>query len=89
MTASLSIRVASNGRMVLPKAIRTALGLKDAGVIVVSVVDNEIRLTSMAKNIAAAQAYYREHVVNDNSTDDFLAERRKEALAENIKDLAG
>lgn len=88
MANSLAVRVASNGRLVLPKAIRKALGLEDAGVIVMSVVDGEVRLTSMAKNVAAAQAYYKAHVLRDYSTDDFLEDRRKEALAERTFDEA-
>jgi AbrB family looped-hinge helix DNA binding protein len=88
MANSLAVRVASNGRLVLPKAIRKALGLEDAGVVVISVVDDEVRLTSMAKNVAAAQAYYKAHVVRDYSTDDFLEDRRKEALSERTFDEA-
>jgi bifunctional DNA-binding transcriptional regulator/antitoxin component of YhaV-PrlF toxin-antitoxin module len=89
MAQSLAIKVGANGRMVLPKAMRTAMGLSDSGVIVASLVDGEIRMRTMAKNIADVQAYYREHVVIDGSTDDFLAERRREAILENIKDEAG
>jgi AbrB family looped-hinge helix DNA binding protein len=88
MTGSLAVKVASNGRLVLPKAVREALGLKDAGVVVMSVVDDEVRLTSMSKNIAAAQAMYRAHVKRDLSTDDFLKDRRKETLAERTFDQA-
>lgn len=79
---AISVHVASNGRLVLPKAMRAALGLKDAGVVVMSVVNEEVHLTSMASNIAAAQAMYRAHVVRDQTTDEFLAQRRLEALAE-------
>jgi bifunctional DNA-binding transcriptional regulator/antitoxin component of YhaV-PrlF toxin-antitoxin module len=84
----MSVRVASNGRLVLPKAIRKALGVENAGVVVMSVVDDEVRLTSVAKNIAAAQAYYKAHVLRDATTDDFLEDRRKEALAERTFDKA-
>ena len=79
---TMSVRVASDGRMVLPKAICAALGLKDGGVVVMLVVDDQVHLTSMASNIAAAQAYDRAHVVSDQNTDEFLAQRRIEALAE-------
>jgi bifunctional DNA-binding transcriptional regulator/antitoxin component of YhaV-PrlF toxin-antitoxin module len=88
MSNSMSVRVASNGRLVLPKAIRKALGVENAGVVVMSVVDDEVRLTSVAKNIAAAQAYYKAHVLRDATTDDFLEDRRKEALAERTFDKA-
>ena len=82
MSQSISVRLAPNGRMVLPKAARTALGLTGAGVISLSVDGDEVKLTSMASNIKRAQALYREHVTNDRSSDDFLEERRQEAERE-------
>jgi AbrB family looped-hinge helix DNA binding protein len=88
MSEMIGVRVASNGRLVLPKAIRSALGLKDAGTIVMSVDDGEVRITSTLQRVKKAQAYYRANVVDDFSTDDFLAERRKEALEEDRKHLA-
>jgi aromatic ring-cleaving dioxygenase len=47
-----------------------------------------VKITTIAKNIAAAQAMYRAHVIHDSTSDDFLAERRKEALAERRFDEA-
>ena len=75
----IGVRIASSERLVLPKTIRTALGLNYAGTIIMSGDDGEVRITSMAKRIAKAQAHYRAHVGHDSSTDDFLAERCKEA----------
>ncbi len=82
MQESLTIRVAPNGRMVLPRGAREALGLKGAGAVVLSLETKGVRLTSMAQSLAHAQALYRKHVKSDESTDDFLAERRQEAQRE-------
>jgi len=83
MQKSLSIHVAPNGRMVLPRDAREALGVKGAGVIVLSFGDDGVRLTSMADSLAHAQALFRSHVAEPFTSDDFLAERRREAAAEN------
>jgi AbrB family looped-hinge helix DNA binding protein len=88
MSETIDVRVASNGRLVLPKAIRSALGLKDAGKVTMTIEDGEVRIISNLQRIAQAQAFYRKHVVNDFSSDDFLAERKREALAEDLKDAA-
>ncbi len=82
MSQSISVRLAPNGRMVLPKAARVALGLTGAGIVSLSVEGDEVKLTSMAANIKRAQALYREHVKNDRTSDDFLEERRQEAARE-------
>ena len=83
MSQSINVRLAPNGRMVLPKAARAALGVTGAGVVSLSVEGDEVKLTSMATNVKRAQALYREHVKNGTSSDDFLEERRQEAASEN------
>jgi bifunctional DNA-binding transcriptional regulator/antitoxin component of YhaV-PrlF toxin-antitoxin module len=88
MSEMVRVQVAANGRLVLPKALRAALGLQDAGSVLMSLDDGDIKITSIAKSVAAAQALYRAHVVHDFTSDDFLAERRKEALAERRFDEA-
>ena len=83
MSQSINVRLAPNGRMVLPKAARAALGVTGAGVVSLSVDGDEVKLTSMASNVKRAQALYRLHVKNGTSSDDFLEERRQEAAKEN------
>ena len=83
MSSSMDVRVAPNGRMVLPRSVRDALGITGAGVIVLSVEGTEVKLTSMRQSIKLAQALYRKHATNDLSVDDFIAERRAEAASEN------
>ena len=79
MPKTIDVRIAPNGRLVLPRSARTALGVSGAGVLVLSIHGDEVRLTSMAQNIEQAQALYRKHVTHDLSVDDFLLERRTES----------
>ena len=78
------VRIAANGRMVLPRAAREALGAQGASTIFLTLEDGEVKLTSVQQNILRAQALYRQHVKRDRSTDDFLRERRAEAAREEL-----
>jgi AbrB family looped-hinge helix DNA binding protein len=89
MVESIDVRVAPNGRLVLPKTIRTALGLTDGGKITITLENGEVHILSTAQRIALAQAHYRAHVIHDFSSDDLLADRKREALAESLNDLGG
>jgi bifunctional DNA-binding transcriptional regulator/antitoxin component of YhaV-PrlF toxin-antitoxin module len=75
----IDVRIATNGRMLLPRSVRNALGVTGAGIVVLSVDGDEVKLSSMRQSINRAQALYRAHVINDQSSDDFLEERRIEA----------
>jgi hypothetical protein len=54
MSEAMDARVASDRRLVLPKAISLALGLTDPGVVVMTPEDGDIRLTSVAAKIKPA-----------------------------------
>lgn len=82
MTRAMDVRVANNGRMVLPKSVREALGVTQGGAVVLSIEGDVVKLTSIRQSIARAQALYRQHATNDMSVDDFIAERRSEAARE-------
>lgn len=82
MGKAFDVKVAHNGRLVLPKTVREVLGLPDGGTVVFSVEGDEVRLTSIRHSIQYAQALYRRHATRDLSVDDFLAERRAEAARE-------
>lgn len=85
MSQVINARIAANGRMVLPKAVRAALGVTGAGVVALTVDGDEVKLTSMASRIRHAQALYRKHVKNGTSSDDFLEERRQEAERDRLR----
>ena len=85
MQQAINVRIAPNGRMVLPKAVRAALGVEGAGVIALTVDGDEVKLSSMASRIRYVQALYREHVKDGTSSDDFLEERRQEAERDRLR----
>ena len=85
MSQVIQARIAANGRMVLPKAVRTALGVNGAGVIALEVEGDQVKLSSKASRIKQAQALYRQHVQSDYSSDDFLEERRQEAERDRLR----
>lgn len=79
---AFDVRVAHNGRLVLPKMVREALGMADGGTVVFSVEGDEVKLTSIQQSVKRAQALYRQYAKGDYSVDDFIAERRAEAARE-------
>ncbi len=82
MGEMVDIRVAANGRMVLPKNIRKVLGLHGEGKIIVTVEEGGVRLTSVEQAISRVQNLYRRHATVSRTTDDFLADRKAEVDAD-------
>ncbi len=72
------VKIAGNGRLVLPKAVREAVGISGEARLSVRVENGEIRLVPVAANIAHAQALFRQHVKTDFTSDDFLAGRERD-----------
>jgi bifunctional DNA-binding transcriptional regulator/antitoxin component of YhaV-PrlF toxin-antitoxin module len=79
MQEVIDIRIAKNGRVVLPRSARNALGVTGAGVVALSIDGDNVKLTSTRQSIKRVQDLYRQHATNDLSVDDCLAERRAEA----------
>lgn len=82
MGKAFDARVAHNGRLVLPKMVREALGMAGEGTVVFSVEGDEVKLTSIRQSIKRAQDLYRQYATVDLTVDDFIAERRAEAARE-------
>lgn len=82
MGKAFDARVANNGRLVLPKMVREALGMADGGIVVFSVEGNDVKLTSIRQSVKRAQDLYRQYATNNFTVDDFIAERRAEAARE-------
>lgn len=85
MKQDMDIRVAANGRMVLPRTVREALGVSGAGVVVLSIDGDQVKLSTMQQSLKRAQALYKSSAIVDKSSEDFLFERRKETMRENAK----
>ena len=80
------IQVDQHGRLLLPAKLRKEQNIKRGDVFIVRVVDDEIRMTSLDKTVEKMQKLFNKYVgPTENVVDDFLEERRKEALLEEQK----
>ena len=83
MIRTMDIRVAENGRIILPAAVRKALGLHGEAKLILTLNEDEVRLTPLRHGVSRARALYQQHAKGERTTDDFLADRQAEAdLAE-------
>lgn len=88
-TQTIDIKVASNGRMVLPASVRKAMGLHGDAKVILTVEDDQVRLSPIGHGVSRAQALYREHAKQARTTDDFLDDRRVEAAIEHDEAASG
>ena len=79
---TIDIKVASNGRMILPLSVRKALGLHGDAKVILTVEDDQVRLSPIGHGVSRAQALYREHANQARTTDDFLSDRKADAVAD-------
>ncbi len=71
-----SLTLASNGRLVIPAAMRAALGCQDGGRLVARLVDGTLVLEPIEVAIRRAQAMVREYIPQDAGlADELVAER--------------
>jgi AbrB family looped-hinge helix DNA binding protein len=86
---SIDIKVASNGRMVLPAAVRKAMGLHGDAKVILTVENDQVRLSPIGHGVSRAQALYRENAKQARTVDDFLSDRKVEdVIAVERGDLA-
>ncbi|MBB6505748.1 AbrB family looped-hinge helix DNA binding protein [Sphingomonas endophytica] len=85
---SIDINVAGNGRMVLPASVRKAMGLHGDTKIILTVEDDQVRLSPIGHGVSRAQALYRQHAKHARTTDDFLEDRKAEADADQCEDTS-
>ncbi len=81
-TQTMDIKVAGNGRMVLPASVRKAMGLHGDAKVILTVEDDQVRLTPIGHGVSRAQALYREHAKQARTIDDFLSDRKAEAAVD-------
>jgi len=76
-------RVNENGRVVIPAALRKALGINIGDQVVLRVEDDELRISTLQRRIERAQRLVRQHVKPGTSlVDELIAERREAAKRE-------
>lgn len=78
-----TVKLGSNGRLVIPAEYRKALGVGEGDELVVHLEDGELRLSTRKLALKRAQARVRRYISAETSlSDELIAERRKEAAAE-------
>jgi AbrB family looped-hinge helix DNA binding protein len=77
------VRMAENGRLVLPVSVRDALGLRNGGDLLLTIDDGKVTLRSLDHTIREVQRLAKKYFPKGRSVvDEFLAERRAEAERE-------
>jgi AbrB family looped-hinge helix DNA binding protein len=83
MRPQARLKVNENGRVVIPAAFRKALGIRPGDEVILSVEDNELRITTMKRRIERAQQRARKYLKPSVSlVDELIAERREAAKRE-------
>lgn len=77
-----TIRIGAQGRLVVPAALRKALGLQAGDTLVARVEDGRLVLETRASIKRRLQARYRQVVPDRCLSDELIAERRVEARRE-------
>jgi AbrB family looped-hinge helix DNA binding protein len=83
MKLKTRMRVNENGRVVIPASFRKRLGIRVGDEVVLQIQDDELRITTLKRNIERAQRLVRKHVKAGTSlVDELIAERREAARNE-------
>ncbi len=78
----MDVRVAANGRLILPRPVRDAMGLTGDTKVSLTLEGDVVRLEPLGHRVRRARQLYREAVTNPRTTEDFLRDRREETDAE-------
>jgi AbrB family looped-hinge helix DNA binding protein len=75
----LHVKVAPNGRLVLPAQVRQHMGLEEGGDLILDETEEGVVLRTLEQVVRRAQAISRRVLAGKSgaSVDDFLAERRQ------------
>ena len=78
----MDVRVAANGRLILPRSVRDAMGLTGDTKVHLTVEGDVVRLEPLGHRVRRARELYRAAVKTPRTTEDFLRDRRAEAEAD-------
>ena len=83
MKLKARMRVNENGRVVIPAAFRKHLGIRAGDQLELRIEDDELRISTLRRNIQRAQRLVRKHISpNISLVDELIAERRQAARDE-------
>jgi AbrB family looped-hinge helix DNA binding protein len=78
MKSEARMRVNQNGRVVIPAPFRKRLGIRPGEEVVLRIEDDELRITTVKRNIERVQRLVRKHVKAQTSlVDELIRERRR------------
>ena len=80
----IELKIAANGRVVIPRDVRRALGVEKGGTVILDTDGNKFSLQSRAQRIAEARAMAAEAFANfkGDPLEDFLADRAEQRARE-------
>lgn len=79
---ALDIKVAANGRMILPLSVRKLMGIEGEARVILTIEGDQVRLSPIGHGISRAQALYRQNVKSARTTDEFLNGRVEDIVQE-------
>ena len=80
----IEIKVAANGRMVLPADVRRRMGLENGGILTLKESELGLELINFRQRVKRAQELYKKYSQGKQMTsvDEFTAQRRADAALE-------
>ena len=75
----MDVKVAANGRLILPRKARDAMGLSGDAKVHLSIEGDVVRLEPISRRVLRARELYRQAITDQRTTDDFLRDRKEEA----------
>lgn len=83
MNGDVRVKMAENGRVVIPSSIRKQLGFEAGQDLLLRVEDDELRVSTIKQRIERAQSHARRYIKSGVSlVDELIAERREAAKRE-------
>jgi AbrB family looped-hinge helix DNA binding protein len=80
---SVKSRINDDGRVLVPAAMRKALGIRPGQTVTLTLEDDAIRLSTVQRQVRRAQQQLRRYLPEGTSlVDELLSERRREARRE-------